>query len=176
VFSNVSANWASADAGTINFSWGWMINGSTESTLVQTNQVPAGWSYSFTTGASAARFTMNWSTTVAGNTFGLQNLFGSGGLPFNVTAPQIAPTDGSGSFFVDLAANTAYDFGIFNFGNLNSNDGLTSITSSNVDLSWSIANLGGAVPEPSTWAMMILGFGFVGSSMRLRIRRTVATA
>jgi PEP-CTERM motif len=28
-----------------------------------------------------------------------------------------------------------------------------------------------AVPEPATWAMMIVGFGLVGGSMRLRIRR-----
>jgi hypothetical protein len=33
----------------------------------------------------------------------------------------------------------------------------------------------GAVPEPSTWAMMILGFGMVGASMRRR-RRLVRTS
>ena len=27
---------------------------------------------------------------------------------------------------------------------------------------------GGAVPEPSTWAVMILGFGIVGASVRRR--------
>lgn len=31
-----------------------------------------------------------------------------------------------------------------------------------------------AVPEPSTWAMMIIGFGFVGGAMRQRRRATVA--
>lgn len=30
----------------------------------------------------------------------------------------------------------------------------------------------GGVPEPSTWAMLLLGFGFVGSSMRARRRRS----
>lgn len=30
----------------------------------------------------------------------------------------------------------------------------------------------GAVPEPSTWAMMILGFGFVAGAMRSQRRRT----
>jgi hypothetical protein len=29
---------------------------------------------------------------------------------------------------------------------------------------------GGAVPEPATWAMMILGFGMVGAGMRMRRR------
>jgi len=32
---------------------------------------------------------------------------------------------------------------------------------------------GGAVPEPATWAMMIVGFGLVGSAMRRRQRQTV---
>lgn len=31
-----------------------------------------------------------------------------------------------------------------------------------------------AVPEPSTWAMMILGFGLVGAAMRKKQRQTVA--
>jgi hypothetical protein len=32
----------------------------------------------------------------------------------------------------------------------------------------------GAVPEPAAWAMMLLGFGFVGGAMRAARRRTVA--
>lgn len=34
----------------------------------------------------------------------------------------------------------------------------------------------GGVPEPSTWAMMIFGFGAVGGAMRTRRRRTAAFA
>ena len=34
----------------------------------------------------------------------------------------------------------------------------------------------GAVPEPSAWALMILGFGGVGASLRTRRRATAATA
>jgi hypothetical protein len=33
-----------------------------------------------------------------------------------------------------------------------------------------------AVPEPATWAMMILGFGLVGGVMRRRQRQTVRYA
>lgn len=36
-------------------------------------------------------------------------------------------------------------------------------------------NVGGAVPEPATWAMMVAGFGLVGGAMRTRARK-VATA
>jgi hypothetical protein len=34
----------------------------------------------------------------------------------------------------------------------------------------------GAVPEPSTWAMMLIGFGGVGLAVARRARRQVATA
>ena len=34
-----------------------------------------------------------------------------------------------------------------------------------------VALISGAVPEPATWAMMILGFGLVGGAMRSRGRR-----
>lgn len=40
--------------------------------------------------------------------------------------------------------------------------------------SWTLTLTGaqaGAVPEPATWAMMILGFGFVGGTMRTARRR-----
>lgn len=34
----------------------------------------------------------------------------------------------------------------------------------------------GAIPEPATWAMLILGFGVVGGAMRVRSRKTLALA
>ncbi|OBX18036.1 hypothetical protein A9995_13945 [Erythrobacter sp. QSSC1-22B] len=33
----------------------------------------------------------------------------------------------------------------------------------------------GAVPEPATWAMMLLGFGFVGGALRASKRRQKLT-
>ena len=33
--------------------------------------------------------------------------------------------------------------------------------------------VGGAIPEPATWAMLLTGFGLVGATMR---RRAAATA
>ncbi|MBS0488498.1 MAG: PEPxxWA-CTERM sorting domain-containing protein, partial [Proteobacteria bacterium] len=33
-----------------------------------------------------------------------------------------------------------------------------------------------AVPEPATWAMMIIGFGVVGSTVRASRRRTALSA
>jgi hypothetical protein len=33
------------------------------------------------------------------------------------------------------------------------------------------AALAGPIPEPETWAMMLLGFGFVGAGVRARTRK-----
>lgn len=167
--SYVFANWASANSGLIDFQWGWEAPGPAGvRTVVETNRVAEGWSYSFTTGANSARFNANWVTRVNdGSTFGLQGLYGVGGLPFNVTPFSLAPTAGSGSFFVDLAANTTYNFGIFNFGNLSSGNGLDSTVFSRVLLDWNIREQAG-IPEPSAWVMMIAGFGLIGGLMRSR--------
>ena len=38
------------------------------------------------------------------------------------------------------------------------------------------ADIGGNVPEPATWAMMVIGFGLVGGSVRRRNRTAIAAA
>ncbi|HEU4820557.1 MAG TPA: PEPxxWA-CTERM sorting domain-containing protein [Qipengyuania sp.] len=51
-----------------------------------------------------------------------------------------------------------------------------TITDSNFE-NWHGIQVGiNAVPEPSTWAMLILGFGAVGGAMRLRRRASLALA
>lgn len=49
---------------------------------------------------------------------------------------------------------------VFNLGSFN----LSSITSGPATIT--IRAVGGAVPEPATWAMMLLGFGGIGFAMR----------
>ncbi len=39
-----------------------------------------------------------------------------------------------------------------------------------------VDRMGGAIPEPATWAFLILGFGAVGGAMRASRRRTVRVA
>jgi hypothetical protein len=36
--------------------------------------------------------------------------------------------------------------------------------------------VGNPVPEPATWAMLVLGFGFIGGAMRIAGRGRVARA
>jgi hypothetical protein len=72
------------------------------------------------------------------------------------------------SDFVDFTDQTAGDFSI----------GLTGITPGFSASAWTAdsvgsfasdsANVGNGVPEPATWAMMIVGFGGVGVLMRRR--------
>ena len=38
----------------------------------------------------------------------------------------------------------------------------------NTSFDFNVSRLPGAIPEPSTWAMMILGFGLIGGAMRAR--------
>ncbi len=44
------------------------------------------------------------------------------------------------------------------------------------DITFGSAIVGGAVPEPATWAMMLAGFGIVGGAMRRRQRTSVSFA
>ncbi len=37
-------------------------------------------------------------------------------------------------------------------------------------------SVSGAIPEPATWAMLILGFGVIGGAMRVRSRKALALA
>lgn len=44
------------------------------------------------------------------------------------------------------------------------------------DFNFTLAGGGGGVPEPATWAMMLIGFGVVGASMRRRQKVRVTYA
>ena len=67
--------------------------------------------------------------------------------------------DGAGDLYIDLSNVTFLSNGSFQ---VNFNAPVTPPT--------------GAVPEPATWAMMILGFGVVGGALRRRKTATVRRA
>lgn len=120
---------------------------------------------------------------------------GIGGLTFNTSTNQLVGTqDGAGSFYSidavtgaktllsagsgsiddsDLAfdaSTNAYFLGDYR-GNLYRYDPTTfsrTLIASNLGQLDGIAVLStvAAVPEPATWAMMLLGFGFVGGALR----------
>jgi hypothetical protein len=77
-------------------------------------------------------------------------------------------TDLSGVF--DDSASFSFSGVIPGFGDGNNNNALDSFTATGFSATFS-----GAVPEPGTWALMILGFGGAGAMLRSR-RRTLAHA
>jgi hypothetical protein len=103
------------------------------------------------------------------------------GVQGDYTGPASIPTGGSGGAFAFSAfgnyTNSSFSFsglsysGIYNSGDATLFDPL-DLTTPRGTVSISEA---GAVPEPTTWAMMLIGFGAVGASMR-RARQNVRLA
>lgn len=52
---------------------------------------------------------------------------------------------------------------------------ITGVTFGSSQAAFEIDELAAAAPEPATWAMMILGFGLVGSQLRSRRRKTTVS-
>ncbi len=87
---------------------------------------------------------------------------------------RMAPTNGNSAVAVDAFTADSRINTVFAFGN-------ASATSGNVGEAFAPVtqitfNATAAVPEPGTWAMMIVGFGVVGGTMRRRSRRVAAFA
>ena len=91
--------------------------------------------------------------------FGANNLFYANGPTF---------VDGSGLGFITAAGTSVNLFFQSSAGSYRINT-INPFTSSFVAANASV--LAAAVPEPATWAVMLLGFGFVGAIMRSTKRR-----
>lgn len=96
---------------------------------------------------------------------------------------SIAGGDSGGPSFIDGKVASITSFGLTfgsDFGDvdddLNSSFGeFGGYVSTAYHANWINSVLAPAVPEPATWAMMILGFGVVGASMRRRKRNVTTT-
>ena len=110
-------------------------------------------------------------------------------LPAGITSATISSTMTSTTNNVDLTSvllnGTALTLGstgqtefrfINNLPNLAGTQTLTIMGSSGGEGSYSgtIAFSPGVIPEPATWAMMILGFGMVGAGLRMARRPDAA--
>lgn len=75
------------------------------------------------------------------------------------TAPAYA-ADNTYRFVIDLGAlDSALSFGVLD-GNFADNGGQYDVSV------WQLSRGAGVVPEPTTWLLLILGFGVVGSALR----------
>ncbi len=161
-YNVVRASFGSADSGTIDMSWGWTIgDNSAGGSLVETNLAyPRNWTYSFVA-TSNGRFSGTYDVVGSGNTFGLQQLYATDDFNVIFNGTVFDPS-GSGSFSVPLIAGNNYTFSVANFGNLT--NGSNTVAEANASIIWTISS----VPEPSSWAMLITGFGLVGVAARRR--------
>jgi hypothetical protein len=79
--------------------------------------------------------------------------------------------DGTGAtqtFFAPAGATMLYIASADSIGGSTGNEGALQVTFTGATL------VSGAVPEPATWAMMLVGFGGVGMMLRSRTRRQLA--
>jgi len=174
-FSAITANWASADSGSVGLVWGWNVNanGYAGSTSAFTNQsYPANWEYSFIASGNGT-FSGTYNILGAGNTFGLQPLYTSNDWTSGSLGGDLNDPTGSGTFSVALISGHTYTMSIANFGNIGNSAGFVANGSADSNFQWHIDYTG--APEPASWAMMLGGFGLVGAAMRRR-KTTVSFA
>lgn len=198
VYSTEAAFLAAVSAPGVDTYTGFNINGPTPSPITRT----AG-SYSYNASASTSSFfgagtsTNPWLSTntatdsVTFNGFG-SNVRGIGGLFFGSDiqglfksgSVTLTAVDATGTSTETITGATTSSFRGFV-----STGGLTSLTVTAVqgatflwptvdNLTLAQAPAVAAVPEPATWAMMIVGFGMMGFAMRRRgnVKTTIAYA
>ena len=139
------------------------------------NSVPAGSSYLSVLGGGSATYTFSglvnsfqfdWGSIDAYNTLTIASSMGGmivipGSANFNNPAngDQSAPAT-NGLFTVTGAAGETF----------------SSVTFASTANSFEVDNLAiAAVPEPATWAMMLIGFGLIGATARYRRRHSLVT-
>lgn len=120
-----------------------------------TNGFTTGFSFWYTS-STAAAVTVYDGLNGTGNVLGVINL--------NAQFNQNCSGDPSGQFCNWSAGGVSFEGTAYSidFGGTANQTGYDNITFG------SDTPGGGAVPEPATWAMMILGFGLVGASVRRR--------
>lgn len=165
--SAVNATFASADAGSVEVVWGWSVDPGVFQFQVATGSVTQrNWTYSFVSSVTGS-FNVTYDIVALGYTAGLNPLAGLDDLaPFSFNGVGIDPS-ASGNFNVPLLAGHSYTMSIGNTGRLV--DGQSATSNAMATIYWNITS-GAKVPEPGSWAMLILGFGVVGVAGRQRRR------
>lgn len=178
----VAAHWASANSGDVTVpNREWTVNvGTTDDGLVQFNTPGSGradWTYDFTATADGA-FDVSFALATRGDQLGLGTWdfrFSDDSNPTQVTNLSTGFNHLNGSLSQALVAGHSYEVALFSDASADVARGPTPFAGSESDrFDWRITeDEGGGVPEPSAWALSILGFGLAGSALRRR-REAVA--
>jgi hypothetical protein len=166
-----SATWASAASGSVGFNNDFALSVVQPSILFF---LPVGydfnsfWQYSFTP-ATDATFTMSYDVSAGGLVsadFGgwfIQMSYGS--LFDQIPTGPAFFADGSGIYSVSLLAGQTYTASVFTPGVTSYDVPVLAAGDETAQFDWNIleSSVGaGAVPEPSTWAMLLIGFAGLG--------------
>ena len=154
---------ANVSGGTYNFEF-WTRDG----TIVGHDQDASGWtlrnSFSNVAGAGVnaiTSFDISDFLVGANSTLGIY-LTGTGNFPMNYT---------NGSHVGDVIASDANLSILTGYGKDYQFSSTYQPRNFNGSISYATGAASGAVPEPAAWGMLILGFGTIGGTMRVRSRK-----
>lgn len=179
VQSSITAHWDSATRGSVDLSdRGWTVEPITvDSARAQLNTPDTGlpdWSYGFTA-TRGGTFDLAFSISGSGENLGLGTwdlLVSEDGGPDQVTHLSTAfdfdQVTRTGTVSEALQAGHNYRVSLRSLGDVTIGQTNEAFVAAETDqFNWSIAESAG-VPEPSAWALSILGFGLTGAALRRR--------
>jgi hypothetical protein len=163
VSGSAVADWFSADSGTVNFyDYGWNISVFNPVFWAAYLAVDDDWSYTFTATEDGAIEVQYDLSVVSGNPFGLQG-WELNWTGFGVGYPQGSP---SGTFIGYIVAGRTYTIQLVASSNIDCDCAIGNYSGYlNGTFSWGVVSFPHpptGVPEPSTWAMILIGFAGLG--------------
>lgn len=174
-YGSATAQWQSAEMGNIVFSdygWDFQAEGNTISEVTLCGKWcsgPPDWTYTFTANADGG-FRMTYDVVGQGD----PSLNGwaaswSGGGCCDVALIGSDGVHSTGTFAHPVSAGQTYTYSLGNFANRYLLGTSARRASMSGVFSWIITTQG--VPEPATWTVMLVGFGSIGTAMRLARRK-----